>query len=392
MVEKTRRGAKRLKKSAALAPVVYLIVYMVIAPQSCVESARYGLRLCAETVVPSLFPFFVVSSLFMSLGAGELAGRYLSRIMKPIFGVSGAGAIAFVVGIISGYPVGASCAVRLNNSGALAKTESERLLAFCNNSGPMFCIAAVGVGMLYSSNIGLILYLIHILSAMLTGAIFKFYKSDSADCCTAPGHSGLTRSKSISGFSAAIGSAVTDSVKTMLKVCGFVVIFSVVCGAIPRFTGAEFLYSLLEITYGVKTLVPLDIAPALKLSLINMFISISGVSVLFQVSAIVSDSNISLKPYILGKLLQGALAFNLSLITFGALDSLGLLDRFAAVFNSFGYGAPPALEPPQLLKLGAFAAAYCAISILALCLIARIIEASSDIKRIFKRIIARFGL
>ena len=375
MVEKTRRGAGKLKKSAALAPVVYLIVYMVIDPQSCVESARYGLRLCAETVVPSLFPFFVVSSLFMSLGAGELAGRYLSRIMKPIFGVSGAGAIAFVVGIISGYPVGASCAVRLNNSGALAKTESERLLAFCNNSGPMFCIAAVGVGMLYSSNIGLILYLIHILSAMLTGAIFKFYKSDSADCCTAPGRLRLTRNKSISGFSAAIGAAVTDSVRTMLKVCGFVVIFSVVCGAIPHFTGAEFLYSLLEITYGVKTLVPLDIPPALKLSLINMFVSMSGVS----------DSNISLKPYILGKLLQGALAFILSLITFGALDSLGLLDRFAAVFNSFGYGAPPALEPPQLLKLGAFAAAYCAISILALCLIARIVEAAPNIKRIFKR-------
>ena len=75
----------------------------------------------------------------------------------------------------------------------------------------------------------------------------------------------------------------------------------------------------------------------------------------------------------------------LSLITFGALDSLGLLDRFAAVFNSFGYGAPPALEPPQLLKLSAFAAAYCAISILALCLIARIVEAAPNIKRIFKR-------
>ena len=40
-------------------------------------------------------------------------------------------------------------------------TEAERLLAFCNNSGPAFILGVVGVGVFGSSRVGLLLYLAH---------------------------------------------------------------------------------------------------------------------------------------------------------------------------------------------------------------------------------------
>ncbi len=55
----------------------------------------------------------------------------------------GIGAYAFIMGIISGYPVGASIVTEFRNSGECSKAEAERLLSFTNNSGPLFIIGTV---------------------------------------------------------------------------------------------------------------------------------------------------------------------------------------------------------------------------------------------------------
>ena len=178
MVEKTRRGAKRLKKSAALAPVVYLIVYMVIAPQSCVESARYGLRLCAETVVPSLFPFFVVSSLFMSLGAGELdrARLYGKRflIATPLMAQAFALLVILPLSgpIVSLFPVSAETARMAREMiyilcGAtwLNALNTVIIVSILRTGGDVRMAAAIDVGSLW---------LVGVPAAWVAGLIFKW--------------------------------------------------------------------------------------------------------------------------------------------------------------------------------------------------------------------------
>ncbi len=59
----------------------------------------------------------------------------------------GIGAYAFVMGIISGYPVGAKIVTEFKNNGECSKAEAERLLSFTNNSGPLFIIGTVGIAM-----------------------------------------------------------------------------------------------------------------------------------------------------------------------------------------------------------------------------------------------------
>lgn len=123
-------------------------------PQESMAAARDGLALCGNVIIPSLFPFFVLSSLVVELGMSRYLGRLLEGVMAPLFRVGGACSSALALGFVGGYPVGARTAIALYENGQCSKTEAERLLAFCNNSGPAFILGVVGTGIFASSPCG----------------------------------------------------------------------------------------------------------------------------------------------------------------------------------------------------------------------------------------------
>ena len=80
----------------------------------------------------------------------------------------GSGAFALSMGMTSGYPTGAKITTDLYENGELTKIEAERLLSFTNTSGPLFIISSCGVGMFKSPQIGLLLFITHILGSLTT--------------------------------------------------------------------------------------------------------------------------------------------------------------------------------------------------------------------------------
>ena len=146
---------------------------LLVSSAAAAEAVRQGLALCVRSVIPALFPYFVVSGLFTSLGFAGGIGRRLAPVTERLFGVGGAGASALFLGFLGGYPVGGRTVGQLFRSGALSQPEAERLLAFCNNAGPSFILGVVGLGCFGSLRAGVILYLLHILSALLVGVLLK---------------------------------------------------------------------------------------------------------------------------------------------------------------------------------------------------------------------------
>ena len=127
--------------------IIFLaIVGLVIYPNDTMTAAKDGLSLCFNIILPSLFPFFVLSSLLVELGFARYLGKFLEGLMRPLFNVSGACSLAFALGFIGGYPTGAKTAIAIYEKGLCTKTEGERLLSFCNNSGPAFILGVVGAG------------------------------------------------------------------------------------------------------------------------------------------------------------------------------------------------------------------------------------------------------
>ena len=98
--------------------------------------------------------------------------------MKPLFNVGGNGAFAFIMGIISGYPMGAKIACNFRQNNICSKEECERLLSFTNNSGPLFIIGTVGILSFKNTSIGILLFLTHLLACISVGFIFRFWKKD----------------------------------------------------------------------------------------------------------------------------------------------------------------------------------------------------------------------
>lgn len=262
------------------------------------EAVRRGLTLCARSVVPALFPYFVVSGLFTSLGFAEGVGRRLAPVTEHLFGVSGAGASALFLGLLGGYPVGGRTAGQLYRAGRLEKDEAQRLLAFCNNAGPSFILGVVGLGCFQSLRAGVLLYVIHALSAVLVGVLQK-KKGRPRRSAPRP----LSPPEKI--LPAFIRS-VQDSAGAMVRICGFVVFALVVQALLAELTGITHPAALgfIELTGGVVRLgsSPSDFVWAATL------LGWGGLSVHGQTAAVLAGTGLRMDRYFLGKLLQAAVS------------------------------------------------------------------------------------
>lgn len=270
------------------------------------EAVRRGLTLCARSVIPALFPYFVVSGLFISLGFADGVGRRLEPLTRRLFGVGGAGASAFFLGLLGGYPVGGRTVGQLYRAGRLSKDEAERLLAFCNNAGPSFILGVVGVGCFGSLRTGIYLYLVHAFSAVLVGILFRK---------KAPVSGQKVRYSTAFEPIAAFVRAVGEAAEGMVRLCGFVVFFLVILALITDLTGLNnpALLGLAELTTGVTALEgrPGDLVWAAAL------LGWGGLSVHGQTAAVLSDTDLGLGRYFLGKILQAI--FSAGVVTFGEI-------------------------------------------------------------------------
>ena len=163
----------KLRGAAARLFPVFFGAALLFFPDVSATAAREGVTLCLQTVLPSLFPFFVLSSLLVQSDVPRLLSRAMAGVMYPLFGVSGAGASALILGLLGGYPVGARTVAELYGRGEIAREAAEQLLAFCNNSGPGFFLGVCGTAVFGSARAGMYLYLIHVGAALVTGVLLR---------------------------------------------------------------------------------------------------------------------------------------------------------------------------------------------------------------------------
>lgn len=306
--------------------------YLIIFSNSNLSAAKNGLVLWANSIVPSLFPFFVATELLSYTNFTYYLGKILNRFMKPIFNVRGEGSFALIMGIISGYPIGARIAANFRENNICSKEECERLLSFTNNSGPLFILGSVGISMFGNSTIGFLLLFTHLLASLTVGIIFRFWKYNTKYVSTQ--NSSYINSKdniSFSNLGGIIGTSISNSINIILLIGGFVVLFSVIISIlqtsqlldvlsnsikpifnllnIPTEFGNGIISGILELTNGLNIICNI---PSKKLS-INIIIAsfllgLGGFSILLQVWSTIAKTDLSIKPYILGKLLQACIS------------------------------------------------------------------------------------
>lgn len=294
------------------------MLVLILDSQTALQGAREGVELCVRTVIPSLFPFFVLSGILVS----RLMG-FSMPFLRPVgwlLGMPQGTESLLVSSFLGGYPVGAKAVQDAWANGYLTKEDAQRLLSFCNNAGPAFLFGMAGP--LFSSRYaGWALWGIHILSALLTGLLFR----------SEP----LTHGAMPEEEPASLPDALQNALRVTAQVCGWVVLFRILCAflnrwflwLLPGWAGVA-VTGLLELTNGCVQLAVLE-SETVRFLLCSGMLSFGGLCVLLQTVSV--TRGLSLKFYFTGKLLQTLLSLLLSMLYLRMLSPLWIFTLFPLI-------------------------------------------------------------
>lgn len=270
-------------------------------PEQVLSGAQNGLALCINAVIPSLLPFMLVSSCVIKSNFSRPLGALLSKVLSPLTGISPSGCVCFVTGLFGGYGAGARAVFESYEEKQISKEEAERLLAFCNNAGPLFIIGTVGIGFFASKSVGALLFFVQVITALICARVLgggytskRLKLSEEWDF--------YKKNKPPAGE--LITASAIESGSAIINACVFVITFSAILEILP-FGEYSFLAGILEVTRGTAELSRLGTR---MLPFISALLSWGGMSVHFQASAL-CKSQFRTKIYYIGKVLASIIAF-----------------------------------------------------------------------------------
>lgn len=288
---------KRCSKFSGIILLIGIIFIGTALSSVMAELVKAGLALAVKCVIPSAFPFMIISEYYIFYGAPENIG-IARKVFKGIFGTSENALGAYIVGNICGFPLGARILCEEYSLGNLDKSECERLLAYCENPSVAFVVGAVGTGMLGSLKVGIVLLILIQLSTVICGVIYRERASGSVK------RNIHTRKKPV------FVESVKASGRSCLDIASFITAFSVICGLIKKALGngliSGIIISITEITNSLSYFSEAMTLPSmLRFFFIGFSLGFGGICVMMQTAIFSSRQGLSLLPYLKIKLTQG---------------------------------------------------------------------------------------
>lgn len=285
-----------------------IIIFMITSSNKVIESVTFSISIWKDNLFPTLFPFFICSSLLMHYGFIDIIGNFLSYPMQKLFNLPGECGFVLASSLFSGFPSGAKYTTDLVTNKKITKEQAQSLLTFTHYSNPLFILGMIGTILLNNQKVAYLILISHISSGILTGIILK-NKEPNLNTKNIK----LINKTSNKSFGEILSIVIFDSLNTMFLLLGVVTIFLILTTFInelitlPKFIQI-LLSGTLEMTQGVKLASTENISLILKTILITGIISFGGLSVHTQVISIISKEKIKYKPFLLARIIHSLLA------------------------------------------------------------------------------------
>lgn len=289
-----------------------MAISMLLLPQQSVGAAKNGLHLWWKVIVPSLLPFFIISNLLISIGATQAAGHCFAPLMRPLFNLPGAASLAIVLGFCSGFPTGAAVTADLRRQGLISREEAARLLAFTNNAGPLYITVAVAAGLFGQSSVAVLLasghYGLDLLLGIILGRLSRRHKISAATPLpsTAPPPGGLGNLMKEAAHNASNNILIIGCYMAFFSVLAELICLILPSSLTPMLRAM--LSGIWEMSLGIDTLATSGLPLALSLPLAAAILAFGGFSVQMQVLAMIADTDISPRLYLICRPLHAATA------------------------------------------------------------------------------------
>ena len=286
---------QQLKKHMKSILIGTALICFILYPEPVKSGALDGINLCIKTLIPSLFPFMVLTSALLKT-ARTIPGP-LAASFRKVCGIPNGMENIFLISLLGGYPVGAKLTSQTYKSKSLNKSIAQRMLGFCNNAGPAFIFGVIG-SMFSSPWIPTAIWLIHIITAIITGCLLP--KTDNISI------------RKLTDINSSSNTLIEQSVQTMGIICGWVILFRILISYITTFIPATvspestvIIAGMLELSNGCIQLEQIN-DPAMRFIICNLIVSFGGFCVAMQTASVVKE--IGLGYYFPGKLLQTTLS------------------------------------------------------------------------------------
>lgn len=288
------------------------MLFLILDTEAALSGAREGITLCLKTVVPSLYPFFILSVLL----TGALTGAnipFMAALGRVCRIPKGAESL-LLTGLLGGYPVGAQCIGQAYAAGQLNRGDARRMLGFCNNAGPAFIFGMIG-SLFSAPAVPFVIWGIHIVSALLIGILLP---GGSYSEATVP-----------SPKPVGLPAAINRSIRIMAGVCGWVILFRVILAFLQRWflwllpsAGQILICGLLELSNGCAALGNLE-NEALRFLYACIFLGFGGICVGMQTVSVTGQSGLDTGDFFLGKFLHACISALLALLAGSLLFPTG---------------------------------------------------------------------
>lgn len=328
-------AARKLSAVIKAIVVFSLCAVVLVFSKECGSGAVEGIRLCLTVLIPSLFPFMVISSFIVKSGLSYQIGKPLRGITKHLFGLNECFAPIIILSILGGYPIGAKGISEIYIRGEADERECKKASLFCVCSGPGFLVNYIGSSIYNNKKVGLILLFSQIISVLILGILNNIfdkrrnnYISDKELCIkNEPIGNSLVK-------------AVADGSKGMLAICSFVVIYSAFAGILNAVLAdglfKNSLLCLFEVCSAVNVM-----SKSCPIEAVAFASGFGGLCVHFQIYSALGELKISKLLFYVYRIMQGIIT---ALLTHAGLMILNIAKPVfstATIEEAGTYGATP---------------------------------------------------
>ena len=147
----------------AICGVIFAIFAILINPTKYIESARRGIFLWGNSVLPALFPFLFLTRILVFL--------LPQKMCRPAVYV-------FCLSVVSGYPVSAKLLSEYYERGEISSVYARRVFSYSSCCGPVFLIGTVGALFFKNTLVFALVFVVHIVSSLIVGLLLGGFKKE----------------------------------------------------------------------------------------------------------------------------------------------------------------------------------------------------------------------
>lgn len=278
------------------------------------ETISYSLNIWVTTLIPSMFPFFVISDILISYHITNYIPKIIKKTFTKMFKVPEPVLSIFFLSCLSGFPSNARNTRTLYDKNIISKEEASQALIFTHFANPLFILSTIAIFFLNNEIYGYIILISHYLGNIILGILTRFMRNTyTLDYTPSLGKS--------QNFSTTLMKSIKSSIDTLLMILGsltcFLILSSLIIKHLPISSyNSSLIKGVLEITMGLKSLSLLNISDCYKVVISTMFISFGGLSVHLQVLSQLVDTDISYYYFFIARIFHAIISGGICYLLF----------------------------------------------------------------------------